>query len=343
VTAGKTVIQNPLIETLAVFWARVVDYSTRPPQSFGGFHFSPSPESGAYVFYGAAKKAWLQSLPWILIPLVALLAVWLLKRSGASRQARELRAISLVIWPTLLVFSVAGFGRTDGLCFNQRYFLELVPLAAVALAWTLERYDLQRLWFLLGLLVSSAGALLVLQAAPSAAFEQIAVMRLPLALALLLAASWALAHFTRRAHALSLMLGASLMWAGAAHLADDLPASRVPRSLHYNGTRALEKARLEEPAAIFTWRGTRNVASPLQLKRDLVILDVARDAGRDAPQLVEELLQRGRHVYVIVNSLPGPLLQQMIDGRPVRSASSDGVHLVEILAEAAAASQAPQG
>jgi hypothetical protein len=43
----------------------------------------------------------------------------------------DLRAISLIIWPTLVLFSLAGYRRNDGICFNQRYFLELVPLAAV--------------------------------------------------------------------------------------------------------------------------------------------------------------------------------------------------------------------
>ncbi len=117
----------------------------------------------------------------------------------------------------------------------------------------------------------------------------------------------------------------------------------MPRSLHYQGTRSLEKASLREPAAVFTWRGTRNIASPLQLKRDWVILDAARDAGRDAPHLVEELLERGRHVYVIANWLPGELLQKMIGDHPVRSASFEGVHLVEILAETTPGSKPPGG
>jgi hypothetical protein len=56
-TAGKA-LDDPVAETLAVFWARVVDYSTRPAQEFfAGFAFRPHPETGAFVFAGAVKKA----------------------------------------------------------------------------------------------------------------------------------------------------------------------------------------------------------------------------------------------------------------------------------------------
>ncbi len=150
-TAGAAA-DEPLFDTLAVFWTRVVDYSTRPAQAFWNFAFEPHPDSGAYVFLGAVKKAWLQSSPWLAVVLVVVLAAWVGGRRAADPRRRELRAIGLVVWPTLALFSVAGFGRTDGLCFNQRYFMELLPLAAVVLAWTVESWQLRRLPLLLGVL-----------------------------------------------------------------------------------------------------------------------------------------------------------------------------------------------
>src|SRR3712207_8344718 len=49
------------------------------------------------------------------------------------------------LFPYTTLFRSAGFVRHDGLCFNQRYFLELTPLVALAFAWAFEEVTPNRL------------------------------------------------------------------------------------------------------------------------------------------------------------------------------------------------------
>ncbi|HUP24756.1 MAG TPA: hypothetical protein VNB06_17690, partial [Thermoanaerobaculia bacterium] len=182
-------------DTLTMAWARIVDYSARPPLT-GTTHESflyPYPGSGAYVLVTAVKKAWLQSSPWMIVPLLVLTLAWLpapaFARIVGPAPQRQLRLLSLVVIPTLGMFSAAGIYRTDGLCFNQRYFCELVPLVAVAFAWSVEGVARQRTALLAGGLAGAVLAFASLQPHHLSPVRHYLVMYVPLALAAILAAS----------------------------------------------------------------------------------------------------------------------------------------------------------
>ncbi len=286
------------------FWFRVVDYSVCPPVNFGDFYPIPDAKSGAYIFLGAVKKAWVQSSPWVPVALVSLLLAWRAGREPCARAAtRAMRAASLIVWPVLVMFAVVGAKRTDGICFNQRYFLELVPLASLALALEMERYRFSRPALRVGVpggaLVAAFLASAVLGFMPDTARET-ALMRVPLVLSAGLVACWVWAARGRGASALAIMLGACLAWSLAVHLGDDVSASRRRRADTALLSESL-RARLPGSSAIVTWTVYRNVAAPLQLDRDLIIIDASRDHGRDAPRLIGQLMKQERRVFLLAS------------------------------------------
>jgi len=327
VSGGSGFAGGAALETLTMLWARVVDYAARPPLAgVAAVYLRPHPESGVYLLGPAVKKAWLQSAPWIAPVLLALALVWLWPRAtavaeaaaqaagdAARRRLRELRCLALAVWPMLAVFAVAGASRTDGWSYNQRYFVELVPLAAVALAWILG--DAVRRWrpLLLGAAVGALLAAAALARPPEAPVRHLAIAYLPLLVAALFTALWLFAR--RRAGALALVAGLALGWAVALHLGDDLTASR---GLRESNRQRLASVADDVPqgAAVFAFWGAKDSLGPLLLDHDAVIADPFADGGEAAPQLVTAFLAAGRPVVVVL-PFPGDLLSRMAAGRPV--------------------------
>lgn len=316
-----------LVEVLQGLWVRVVDYSAHPPLPLGlaktHAYLSVDPSSGAWGIGDSLKKAWLQSSPWIGVALVALALAWLAARDrdetpASAARRRELRALSLVIVPVLLAFAAAGFGRIDGQCFNQRYFLELVPLAAVALAWALEGHELAQPRVLIGMLLAVILAVAAGRPFDGSPVEGWIVMKAPLVLALLLVGAWLAARRAPASAGLSLALGACLGWAFAVHWVDDLPKSRSFRRNNELHAAALASALPPDAdrIAIFTWWGTKDAFAPLQLERDLVIVDAWPDGGRDTPELIDALLADGRRVWVLEWGFPPPMLADLRNRNP---------------------------
>lgn len=319
-----------LADTATMAWARVVDFSARPPLT-GTEHaqyLRPDPVTGAFLVGPAMKKAWLQSSPWLALALVVMLLAWT-RRGGAARD-RELRALSLVVFPMLLVFALAGVTRTDGLGFNQRYLLDLVPLAAVALAWAVADLRLGRRGVLLGLAAGGLAAAAALVPPPWHPARQLALLYLPLAFALTLLAAWAAARRRGGSRALGPALGLCLGWALAVHLGDDLRTSRALRGRHLEQAAALARE-VPDGSAIFAYAGTKDAAGPLQLDRDLVVVDVRYDDGEAAPALAAEMAARGRRVFVLADGFPQPVFEAMAAGRPVRGVMRRPLTVLEVL------------
>jgi hypothetical protein len=320
-----------LVDTVTMAWARMVDYSARPPLT-GTHHASvlwPNPESGAFVVVTAVKKAWLQSSPWIVVGLLVLLLCWwpgLATRYWKPDTRRELRFLSLLVFPVLAMFAATGPTRTDGLCFNQRYFCELVPMVAIALAWGIDGLVGRPRALLAGGLVGSVVALASLQFHHLAPLRHYLVMYLPLMLALLLAVAWgawirADPHTGgRRPYAVAalVLLGASLGWGCIVHLGDDLPASRILRHSREDYLRQLEPF-VTDGSAVLATGAIKDALGPLQLRRDVVIAVPGFDLGERTKDLVDALLARGRRVLIMPNSLPRELLDPILEGRRVRT------------------------
>jgi hypothetical protein len=202
-----------------------------------------------------------------------------------------------------------GGGRTDGLSYNQRYFLELVPLMAIALALALDGLAFPLMPLIAGLIGSGALYAVVLML-PSRPLYEMALLRVPLFLAALLVMIWFFRSKGSVRQILPLMVGLCIGWAMFVHLFDDLSASRTRRGKKAAQLAVLESA-IPNHTALFAYWGSRDVAGPLQLTRDVVILDVGADEGADAVRLTEELRLQGRRIFVLTDVFPDTVLKEI--------------------------------
>ena len=317
-----------VLEPLRVFWAKVADYASYGPNTAhirtGYYQWDES--SGTTLMNGIIKKSWIQSSPWIGLTLIGLVVVWFRRKTDTNAQSREIKVLGLIVIPTLLMFSAAGFDRTDGLSFNQRYFLELLPLCAIAAALYLDRIQFNILQvgvgFVVGLL-AVVGVLLL----PSATARHVGERFVPLLIALALIGVWFLVNNPR---ATTLILGVCVGWAFLFHIESDLVGSRFRRHINAEKLQFLEKV-IPDHSALFTYWGNKDAAGPLQLTRDVVILDTWADDGKDAVVLDKELEARDRTICVLENDMPDGLIHALASDGSLREFSDTNLKIIEIL------------
>jgi hypothetical protein len=311
---------NPLLEAAIVIWSRVVDYTAErvPPTSMHDVEsfMVPNGRTGAFLFAGVPKKAWLQSAPWIAIPLLQLALAWRRPVAGelvSPNRTVALRTHALVIAGMLLTFAVAGLGRGDNLCFNQRYLLELVPLMAVGLAWSVAPEDLRPLPLAMGVATGVAAAYSVMLLPWSSEGRQLLLLKVPIAVGGMLGLVWLLRR-ARQRRVLAILLGVALGWAMAVHLFDDLAGSRRYRSGNQRKAQALAALLTRQPGALFAYWGSKDAFGSLQLDHDLIIVDTWIDHGQDGRRLVDHFLRTGRRVLVLAGNMPRGVLRPMSAG-----------------------------
>lgn len=329
--AGKT-FSNPVFEAAAFLATKVVDYSLHPaprdPATAMPWEVPYAP-TGAFVYFGGLKKAWLQSSPWLLLALVSLVA--LSAGRGASERRREARALLAVVGTVLAFFAAAGFSRIDGVCFNQRYFLELVPLAAVAFAWGAEGRSLAARPVVAGSLLGALLAAVPLSFDSYSEVRHHILFRAPLILALLLVVAWHVAGRTGRGQiAWPLLVGACLSYALVVHLGDDVEASRVARRMKWQLRTRVAEGIPKDPAALFARWGQAEPFGPLQLDHDLVILDTHAGPAGEGRALAAELLERGRRVFLFPAGMPLDEVRDLAKGFEVRRVPLPDVALLEL-------------
>ncbi len=302
------------------FMARLLDSSQTPDYAL--VHepwWMRIADSGAVLHQGVMRKAWLQSLPWVTLPLL-LMARALKVQAGRALQTRnDLRLIALVVAAQLAVIVVFGIHRHEGLAFNQRYLIDLIPLLVHALVLGLDELEKDNLWRGLGLGaaigVVAAGALFMLLS-PTSVGRQLLVLRLPLVLAAFVAGAWLLR--ARYPRALAFLVGLALAWSAALHASTDLRGSLRTRHHRHAEARALAGALPKgEPIALFAYWGNKDCVGPLLFTHDIVAVDAHLDEGASAPRLVRQLLDRGRRVFVIVNGHGRALFRRMGAGLKV--------------------------
>ena len=116
---------------------------------------------------------------------------------------------------------------------------------------------------------------------------------------------------------MSVVLGATLAWALMVHLADDLPASRSVRRSRYEYQKRLGPF-LVDGSAVFARSGIKDALGPLQLQRDIVILNPALDEAVAMRETIDALLDGGRRVFLARNALPTEALEGTLAGLAVR-------------------------
>ena len=327
------VTDRGLAEPAVMFWARLVDYSERPVLTSRTFAAWQSHDSlsGAHIMPGGvAKKAFLQSAPWAVLGFTMLVLSWG-RSSWTPRGTRPaLILFSLVTAGLLVAFAFSGATRDDGFSFNQRYLLELVPLAAIAFAWSFEGTELRIRMLVVGGAVGVAVFLATVILAPAASTRFVLLMKVPLALASAALVTWAwssASHLRRTVFACT--IGLCLGWAVAVHLGEDLRGSHLSRSENLARTVALSPALTGGSVLVAYW-GDKDAAVPLLFSRDLLVLDARADEGRDAPLLIEHLLGRGRRVFVLEDGFPSDVLRRVVGNFQAQPVRDEGVRLTEL-------------
>jgi hypothetical protein len=315
-------------DAILATYARIVDYSANPLLVEGDALLPKDPSSGIFLFLGGLKKAWLQSSPWLSVVVVALVLAWLpqlmrrrpegvpLPSRTWDERTRELRVISIPVLTLILAFGWAGTQRHEGWCFNQRYLLELVPLGAMTLGLLVADAKLSWRSLVAGAIAGALIAAPFLRLQPGAPLRSDGLMYVPLALALVWFLCWsvrgpAMLRWT------GVALGATLGWALAVHVGDDIRAARGRR--HYNQA-ILEVARETldgERLALVTGPGTRDAVCAIHLERDLLLVDPSADQGADTERLVGELLAEGTRRIYVLGWLPAELMNRLTAGREV--------------------------
>lgn len=328
---------DPLVMT----WARLVDFSVRPPlHEVWVVH---EPATGAHLMLGeTVQKAFLQSAPWAILAFALFVLAWVPTSPFRALQRRQVRLLSLIAFAVLLVFALAGVRRHEGLSFNQRYLLELLPLAAVGFAWALDGLVIRIRFLVAGSVAGAAVVWIVLLSTPDGGFvdtplwlaRQLALLKIPVLLAVALGVLW---HRERsrpgNPRLLGLAAGVCLGWGCAVHLMDDVAASHRLRAENLARTHALADV-LKDGSALVAYWGNREAVLPLLIDRDIVILDVRADDGKDAPMLIRELLGRGRRVFLLNEGFSSVLLARVTEGLAMVPVARARMQLVELRARA---------
>jgi len=304
--------RSSLLEPFKVFWAKVIDFSTHEliPDPIVSIVYKKNMISGAILVTGVVKKALLQSCPWIGLVLIVMILIWMGKKGVWSNLQTELRALSLLIIPTLLMFTLAGYGRMDGLAYNQRYFHELIPLAALVLALSVDGLYLSKIKMLIGFL--SAGLLFaIVLMLPSKQMHDIAIIKIPLFLALLLVITWILKNKSVIRPVIAISLGLCIGWSFFVHTCDDLVASRRRKAANAVLLTALEST-IPDHSALFTYWGAKDAAGPIQLEKKVTILDTWADEGADVPRLKIELRRQNWRIFILNEGFPPPILRSLV-------------------------------
>lgn len=344
--------RSSVLDPLVMFWARLVDFSTQPqlhgPDVEGWLRYDAA--TGAHLMLGITlKKALLQSAPWAVLAFLLFVLAWAPTFRIPGAQRRQLRLLSLVTFAILLTFAFSGVTRHDGMSFNMRYLLEVLPLAAVAFAWALEQRGLRAATLGTGAGLGAGLVLLIVLGTPMVGgpevrlwtVRQLAILRIPLVLAAVLTILWLLdrAGYGSR-FLLSLTVGACLAWGFTLHLSTDVLTAQALRRENRIRSEALKRV-VPDGSALVAYRGNSNAAVSLLFDRDVVILDARADEGADAPSLIRALLARDRRVFVLENGFPAEVLERIMGGFE-RSPVRDGeLRLLEL--RTSAQSERPPG
>ncbi len=348
ITKGARYLSAPLLSDQAAqgpspwtdgFWAlatRVVDFSWLPfSEIWASMGFQHDARTGAFIGITAVRKALLQSAPWIALSLVGLLLAWRRRRPDTeARVTVELRALSLPVLAMLVVFFVGGTRRIEGAVANSRYLLELVPVAAAALPLVFPG-TLHLRGLLVGAGVGGLLAAMTLLGDPLDWPRQLALLKLPLLLAVvLLALLFVARQYQRAGVALAAALGACIAWGFAVHVGDDWVATRRVREGNLSQAAYADLVLPTTPSALLAAHPSS--FGPLKLERDVVLVSLAADHGADSLHLVDALLAKGRRVFFFMPLTPDAHRQKLLAGRTVRVAGPPGSPFVELVGQAGA-------
>lgn len=280
----------PLLRLLRGGYALLIDLRALPEQE--AWRGTTRSAQGGLYYFGGYKKALLQSMPWLVLGL-AVLRRWL------RGEGRDGVAPVLLLVPGLLLAAYAYGGWHGGVCLNLRYFLPVLPFAALLVApviRSLAGVSRGAGWAAALALAATLGASLPLGPAPSEGL----ILGLPLVLAGALAAALALSWLPSLASArlpvvaAALLAAVTLGWSAAVSFGYDARLERRWRTLTWSmGAQAA--ALLPERALLIAdwsdpWFG-------LVADRGVRLAAPVHDDAADLPALVAWHLGQGWPVF----------------------------------------------
>jgi hypothetical protein len=333
--------RSTLADAFVMTWARVVDFTARPRLTSPAFAswLMYDTRTGAHLIQGLyLKKSLLQSAPWAIVPLILFVLAWVPRFRVLGGQRRQLQVLSFVTVAVLGMFAVSGVGRDDGMSFNQRYLLDLLPLLAVGFAWALDGLLTHSRMLAVGGVIGALGVLTIFTVTDISSSElirlpaatQLAVLKTPLLLAVGLGLAWILTKMRLPARrALAVTVGMCLGWALTLHLVDDVRNSQRVRRYNLGRTSAMA-AVLDDRSALVAYWWHKDPAVPLLFERDIVILDARADEGRDAPKLVRALMRDGRRVFLLEDGFPSDVRERALMGLRTTPVSGAELSMIEL-------------
>lgn len=305
--------QGALARTVEGFLGRVLDFRAHGPPAPSWLEKHPWAHyvvpARSMLIELLPKRSLAASAPWTCLVLFGLLPWALARRVGGAR-GREAALVAAVVLPWLAVFSFFGLKRHDGLCFNQRYLLEVIPVFSVGLGLALHAGAAACPRAL------AAGAALgwwisrLFRTVWTPEFYLKLVHGVPHLLWVAALLAWA----THRPRALTAVVGACLVYAWVQHVEIDLMGSRRRRQV--NATRqAAFGAHLPPRAALMIYGGAVDSVGTLVLDHDLVVIDLHPDHGATASTWIDELEAQGRPVFVYQDWADPDLTARILDGR----------------------------
>ncbi len=290
---------------------------------------STANEFGQVLYGGVLKKSLLQAAPWLLL---ATLAGWARTRSPKVQQP-AVNAVALVgLGGTLLLPFIASAG---GLCFNPRYFVDMLPaLAPLALLSIWRLGPAKALSVALGAILGLGLALPILLAPGKVGTPAGGLwpMLVPLALAMLtLVLTWMAQLKAGLWKTLAVVgLCAGMSFAALIHLGLDLPRSLSIRNVASRMVQVADPI-IEGPSILAAAGGRKDVFSPLKLDRDLWILRLDPDA--EMPPASLKHAPANRHIWLLTGGIPPERIQTWTAGRRLRRVEDKGLVFLELSGE----------
>ncbi|MEM8997866.1 MAG: hypothetical protein AAGF23_24005, partial [Acidobacteriota bacterium] len=274
----------------------VVDMRTRPEISEPALARS---SGGAMVYMGGVKKSLLQSLPYLALLYVPLVAAWRGHRHGT-------RLLFLLFLPLPFIGVFGSLAWHGSVALNMRYLNPILPCTSILVAWLWCQMEMRpgagRAWTFA---IAVFAVLCLGFAGPkSLSSQELLFLTLPLVLGAGLVALELAARFARAPRAEQLLpwgLLVAFAFAGALTFSRDYPTSAAHRSQFMEVTR-LVQPHLESPAIFFCdWADV--MWGLLDEVDDIYLARPANDAYATFSALTDVHRADGRRAYLL---LPKP-------------------------------------
>ena len=258
---------------------------------------------GGLVYIGALKKSLLQSMPYLVVLVLPLIALF--------KRGKDFAALSMLFLPLAVVTSFFAYSQDHGgLCLNLRFFLPALPFTSILAAYAMRRMHSE--WGAgigpLGwaglILLTAAAYFFVMEDVPLTLDElEFALLVVPLLMAgflllLLLAGEFLKVQGAELLQkAAWVLLIVALTWSGAVAFCYDFPHHRRQRVTNYFlGEHAL---RVIPPDSVFFTAPYIDPFMRLIEKDGVRIALPGQDNFQDFPGIVAFYLEKGKRVFAV--------------------------------------------